>query len=442
MSMSGRLVGGLRRLRWLAVVTSFALITSVLQAGLLPERTRQEAEAAVALRARPGAGPVDRPAPASATPDKAVAPNRRPPVVPPAIRASGAPRTLSTREWQLVSGQDDREEPDGPPVFTRLLLRPGYVLGDTSLLAYFDVDEDQPWTSWRVSLYDAASQTEQASTTLTRDDLKRSACAAQREYCRSLGANEGWDLDPAKRYFVVLTAVFDDREVPSEPTEEAQPRRTIMPPPIPTRQAAGCGCGTALGMTDARQAIRGVGVNTATGAFSLVERDLAMASYGVQFASTRVYSSANPRTGFFGPGWAWSYGMQVAPSDSGALVRADDGAVVEYRLVNGRYQRPPGVRSTLRKTDTGWTLVTPQQISYDFDDKGRLTAVHNARQVGVRLAYTDKGIQITDASGRVAKAWVEDGLIRKISLPDRRKVEYFYDERSRLVAVKDARGHV
>jgi RHS repeat-associated protein len=433
-----RVSGRVDHVRWVVVICALALIASVLQ----PGPARQEAEAAVAPRALPGAGPVDRAAPSSATSDKPFGPGKRPPVVPRGIFAGGEPRDLSAQEWLRVSGRGGDLKAAETPVFTRLLLRPGYVLGDTSLLAYFNVDEDAPWTSWRVTLFDAESQTEQASTSLTREDLRRSVCAAQRDYCRSFGASDGWDLDPAKRYFLTFTAVFPDREVPSAPTERANPRRTILPPPIPDRQAAGCGCGNALGTTDARQAVRGVGVNTATGAFSRVEQDLGMASFGVPFVSTRVYSSANPANGLFGPGWAWSYGMQVAASDRGALVRGDDGAIVEYRLADGRYQRPPGVRSTLRKTGTGWTLVTPEQISYDFDRQGRLTSVHNARRVGVRLTYTADAVEITDASGRTAKARVEDGLIRRISLPDRRNVEFAYDKRSRLTAVEDARGHV
>ncbi|MGH3488723.1 MAG: RHS repeat-associated core domain-containing protein, partial [Actinopolymorphaceae bacterium] len=423
---------------WLVVICSLALIAAVLQ----PVPSPEPAEAAVVPRALAGAGPVARAAPASATPNKPFAPGKRPPVVPRGVVASGEPRELSAQDWLRVSSQGVVLQAADTPVFTRMLLRPGYVLGDTSLLAYFNVDEDAPWTSWRVTLFDAESQTEQASTSLTRDDLRRSGCAAQRDYCRSFGASDGWDLDPAKRYFLTITAVFPDREVPSAPTQRANPRRTIVPPPIPDRQAAGCGCGNALGTTDARQAVRGVGVNTATGAFSRVEQDLAMASFGVPFVSTRVYSSANPASGLFGPGWAWAYGMQVAVTDRGALVRADDGAIVEYRLADGRYRRPAGVRSTLRKTGAGWTLVTPEQVSYDFDRQGRLTSIHTARQVGVRLAYTAEGVEITDASGRRAEARIKDGLIRKISLPDHRNVEFAYDKRSRLIAVEDARGNV
>ena len=424
----------------MVVICSLALIASVLH----PGQTRQPAEAAVVPVARAGAGPVDRPAPASVRPDRAFAPGKRPPVVPRGTSADGGPSRLSAQEWLRVSEPAGVRQSDAAPdpVFTKVLLRPGFVLGETSLVGYFDVDEDRPWRAWRVTAYDAESHSEQASTSLTRADLERSRCGALREYCRSFGALDGWDLDPARRYFVIVTALFSDLSVESPPSYRAKPRTTITPPPIAAKQAAGCSCGNALGMTAAGQAVRGVGVNTATGAFARVEQDLGMASFGVPFASKRVYSSANPAAGPFGPGWAWSYGMRVVASDRGAAVRADDGAEALFRRVNGGYVRPAGLRSTLRKTGTGWSLVTPEQISYAFDQRGRLTSVLTARDVGVRLAYTEDGVEITDASGRVAEVRVKDGLIRKIRLPDERNVEFFYDEASRLVAVEDPRDQV
>lgn len=315
------------------------------------------------------------------------------------------------------------------------------MLGDTSLVAYFDVrEQDQDWTSWRVRLYDAATKTEQTSTTLPRSELV-APCGAVREFCRSFGVADGWALDPDKEYFVTIAAIYGDgREVVSDDSPNARPRKTIMPPSIPASQAAGCACGTALSMTHARQAVRGDGVNTATGAYSRVEPDLSMASFGVPFASTRVYSSANPSAGPFGPGWAWSYGMRVTGSEDGAVVRADDGAEVLYRLEDGKYVRPPGVRSTLRKTDDGWTLTTLRQFRYHFNEQGRLTSIRDPRGIGVTLDHTDTGITITDPSGRKVEVRISGGLIRDILLPDQRKVQYEYDEAGRLTSYKDARA--
>lgn len=440
--MSSRTLIRLHRVRWLAFVCALTLITSMAP----PLRQTAAAAAGPVPTAGPGAGPVDRPLPSSVRPDTAVPPDKRPPVVPPGLPAAGEPSQLTPAQWAQIPkpGTTQARAEAAEQVFTGLLLRPGYVLGDTSLVAYFDVDDsDGSWSAWRVRLYDAGSGTEQASTELTRADLEQAACGAQREYCRSFGAGDGWTLHPDRTYFVRLAAVFDDgREVVSAPSEPSGPRTTIIPPAIPAGQAAGCGCGNALGMTSARQAVRGIGVNTATGAFSHVEQDLAMASYGVPFVSTRVYSSANPASGPFGPGWAWSYGMRVTASDDGAVVRAEDGAEALYRLVDGGYVRPPGLRSTLRRAGDGWELTTPSQITYAFDGQGRLVAVHNARKAGVRLAYTETGLTVTDASGRVVEVRMSANLVRDIILPDHRRVQFEYDEHSRLVTVKDARHHI
>ncbi len=387
-----------------------------------------------------GAGPVDRPAPASARPDEAVPPEKWPPAVPAGVRAGGEPVRLSAQDWERVRkpGQGAAEAEE---VFAGVLTRPGFVVGDTSLVAYFDVrEDDRAWSSWRARVFEASTGTEQASTVLPRSELQV-PCGAVRQFCRSFGGREGWVLDPAKEYFVTLAAILDEGgELASAPGPNTRPRTTVEPPAIPTEQTSGCGCGTALSTTGARQAFRGDRVNTATGAFTRIEPDLTMASFGMPFTSTRVYSSTLNQGGLFGPGWAWSYGMRVTPTDDGAMVLADDGAQVRYRLVDGSYRRPAGVRSTLRKTDGGWELVTLGKVVYGFDGQGRLVSVRTPRGMGVSLAYTDTGITVTDASGRVARARVVDGLIRSITLPDHRKVQYEYDEAGRLAVYKDARG--
>jgi RHS repeat-associated protein len=432
----------MRRLRWLVCLLVLAVVVSALPAIEVPDR----AVVPGTPDAVAGPGPVERPLPAAARPN--TAPVKRSPVVPPGIRAAGAPRVLSVEEWA------QQPKPSGPrtvsalvdavddPVFEELELRSGFVLGDTSLVVYFNLhNDDRSFQTWTVKLFDAAAGTEQASTTLQPADLDP-PCDTIRKYCKSFGAAQGWVLDPAKDYFVTITATFaDGREVVSAPSPAAKPRTTIVPPPITGPLAAGCDCGNALSLTAAGQAVRGIGVNTATGAFSRLERDLSMASFGVEFASIRTYSSALVNPGPFGPGWAWSYGMRVTTAAEGAIVRAEDGAEAFYRLDdNGSYLRPAGVRSNLRPAGTGFELVTPSQTVYSFDAEGRLTAVLNPRGAGVRLAYIETGVTITDASGRVAKATVVDGLIRKVELPDGRKVSFSYQQ-GRLATFVDARGN-
>jgi hypothetical protein len=74
--------------------------------------------------------------------------------------------------------------------FVDVLLRPGFVVGDTSLVAYFNLT-DQGFESWRVDLYDTESRTKQESVVLGRDKLGNDGCGALRGYCKSLGVAEG-----------------------------------------------------------------------------------------------------------------------------------------------------------------------------------------------------------------------------------------------------------
>jgi RHS repeat-associated protein len=427
------------RQRWLIAAVVLALTVS-----LLPTVGPQPAGAAAkALSARAGAGPVDRPLPASVRPAEAVPAGKRPPVVPPSVPAAGAPSKVSPQRWSELTGparaaaaparaaaaSARAAAADG--AFTGLSLRPGFVLGDTSLALYFGAaGVDPAWRSATVRLFEAGSQTEQVSTSISREDLESTSfCGGAGDFCRSFGARDGWLLDEAKEYFVTVAAVAGDgQEVPSDPSPNSRPRRTLDPPAISGGQAGGCGCGNALAQTDAGQASRATGVNTGTGAFVRVEQDLAMTSFGVQFSSARTYSSANVTPGPLGLGWAWSYDMRVTASADGALVRAEDGAEARYGLrEDGSYARPPGVRSNLRRAGDGWQLVTPYQITYAFDGQGRLASVLNARGAGVRLSYADSEVRITDASGRVAKAFLKAGLIRSIVLPDGRRVSYGYE---------------
>ncbi|HEX6684667.1 MAG TPA: polymorphic toxin-type HINT domain-containing protein [Candidatus Limnocylindrales bacterium] len=422
-----------RRVRWMIFVLVPMVVVS-----LLPSVTRAQTPAALQFPAiAEPAGPVDRPAPASARPDEAVPPDKIAPPVPLGVKAGGAPVILPLTAWERTLSAVAAQE-----VFANVQLRSGFVLGDTSLVGYFDVrDQDPAWTSWTVRLYDAATMTEQASTNIPRSELVQ-PCGAVRQFCRSFGSEQGWILDPAKEYFITIAAVFPDApEVVSPESNRAKPRTTVIPPPIPAKQASGCGCGSALGMTAAKQAMRGDGVNTATGAFTRVETDLVMNSFGIPFGSARVYSSVNADVvGPFGPGWAWSYGMRVTAGEAGAVVRADDGAEVLYRLVDGVYQRPAGVRSNLRRAGDGWELVTLRGVVYGFDAQGRLVFIRSPRGVGVSLAYTVAGITITDASGRAVQVRISGGLIREMLMPDQRKVQYEYDTAGRLVVYKDPRA--
>lgn len=433
--------------RWLGAAVAVGFAASL----LIAVGPQEVAEAAPDVpSATAGQGPTDRPMPDGVRRSTALPEDERPPVVPEAVSAGGAAAEVTAGEWRALTAPARPLAAAGG--FDELDLRPGFLLGDTSVVLYFsggDVDPD--WTHAVVRMYEGDDQTEQESARLTRAELEGPRFCGTAEFCRSFGTEDGWELEEGKDYFVTVAAVLPGGdEVVSEPSGEARPRATILPPSIPDDQAAGCGCENALAPTASGQAQRGVGVNTGTGAFVRVERDMQMASFGIPFASARTYSSANNRQGPFGVGWAWSYDMRVTETDDGVIVRAEDGAEALYTPDGDGYTRPPGVRSDLRRDGDGWELVTPQQVTYRFGATGRLVAALNPRDAGVRLAYVevddkDKDedrdeIRITDASGRTAVAHLVDGLIEKLTLPDRRQVRFEYTD-GLLTEVEDARGN-
>lgn len=381
-----------------------------------------------------GAAPEQRGLPANAAPNEPVAENERPPVVPPVVRAGGAPEKISARGLaqarQAAPGEAAKD----------LLLRPGYVVGDTSLVVLFNL-ADESFDTWRVDLFDVGTGTRQESVTLGKDALATSKCQQPRTYCKSLGTAEGWTLDTGRQYFATITAIYPDGEVPSAASDQATPRATIDPPSVPARQAAGCNCSGALGQTDASQAIRAIGVNTGTGAFTRIEKDLSLTSFGVAFDSARAYSSANTGPSAFGPGWAWAYDMKVTAAEGGAVVRAEDGSDVLFAADGDTFVRPAGVRSNLRRAGDGWELVTRNNIVYAFDAQGRLASVLNPRQQGLRFAYGTDTITVTDASGHKALVRLKSGLISSVALEDGRNVQYEYTN-GLLTKVRDARGEI
>jgi RHS repeat-associated protein len=400
--------------------------------------------------APPGAGPVSRPLPSSAEPNHGYPAGQRPPVVPLETPAAGAPRRLSAQQWAVVPKPGMRHrQADGPPPTTggarNVLVRPGFALDDTSLVVYFDTADPgiSGWSSWLVTVYDPDTQAAQESKPLAPAEAKK--CNTARTYCRTFGTAEGWSLVGDHPYFVTITVTLTDgTQVVSDPSDKAKARTTATPPALPAAQAAGCVCGNALAPTATAQAVRGSGVNTGTGGYATSSTDLRMAGFGVPFRAVRRYSSTSTAAGSMGVGWSWTYDVRVIPPAAGqtsVTVRAEDGAQVVYpRAADGSYQRPPGVRSNLSATATGWTLVTPDQVTYAFDQTGRLLSIRNSRGLGTSVSYAATKWTITDAAGRkVTVDLGSDGLVKAITLPDGRSTRYQYHS-GRLAAVTDAAG--
>jgi RHS repeat-associated protein len=424
-------------LRSLVLVISSALVAGMLSVGALPM-------AVAAPVAVPGAGPAQRELPVAARADRGLGEDAQIPVVPPATVGAGqAVAALRGEGVRVAAGPraaaDDR----------RLITRSGFVLGDTSLVVYFDPDVagvDASWTRWFASVRNVETGVVQRGGVGDREVLEAEACGLPLRYCQSLAAGQGWDLVAGQRYSVAISVIYPDGVVrESGETAPAAARATVLPASVPVEQASGCACANALTNTVSAQAVRGNAVNTAVGTYLRSEQDAAMSGYGIPFQAVRLYSSAVKGSGMFGTGWSWTYDVRVFDVEGSdrVRVRAEDGSVAEYVPDGaGGYRRPAGTTSLLARIDSGWRLTTAERRILEFDAGGRLVSVRNQRGHGVRLEYGDSGglVSVTDAAGRVVRVRTDAaGLITRLTLPDRRSVKYRYDA-GVLVGMRDARG--
>lgn len=465
-------MGGSKVIRPLRFGVVFALPV-VLAAALV--QTNIPALAGVPARPAPpvapaGRGPVKVAQSWRAQPNLGLPKGQRTAVEPPHLKAtppSGDPATGVPRRPLVPRAGTG-------PAATDLSLLPGLAVGDTSLVVYFDAPQTG-WTGGTVTLFaDADHSTEIHHGDFTFDQVNTQQCRTRAMFCFTLSNDtDGWGLVTGTPYVVtVALTAADGTQTVSDFSPASTPRTLPVPPSLPAEQVRGdLGTGSS-GRLDAQPAIRGAGVNTATGAFTQQGVDGVLASaYVVNVQLTRQYNSNDNSVSLLGAGWSFAYDAKVFPkpgaTDGSVVFRAEDGSETVYtRNADGTFASPPGVFSSLTaRPGGGWLVKTPggqQQLT--FDAAGRFRSVTDKRGKGVTIGY-DAGGQpstLTDAGGRVVTLTVSSGRLVTATLPDRRAIfysytgnllhtvrnpdgavtTYDYDSSGRLVKITDTLGHV
>ncbi|MCX6153179.1 MAG: DUF6531 domain-containing protein [Candidatus Kapabacteria bacterium] len=211
-------------------------------------------------------------------------------------------------------------------------------------------------------------------------------------------------------------------------------------------------------------------VNFFTGSFNHYENPaFALATGSVPLAFSFFYSSfsnlaPNPLKPL-GMGWSHSYNSYLETSDSNIVVYAANGDMLEFDYlnqdINGNYLPiTPGVYSKMRYIgNRTFSLTTKDQIRYyyyKFDSKDSiayLSSIYDRNNNTISLAY-----ESTDDSTKNHRiVWVQSSfggrklnfeyypgedanLIKSVSDPLGRKIEFIYDSNNLLVNYKDAAG--
>ena len=179
-------------------------------------------------------------------------------------------------------------------------------------------------------------------------------------------------------------------------------------------------------------------VNVASGNFTPTFTDLAVGGLGVSTEFARTYNSADsaPQTpGPFGPGWSFSYGMNVAAQTVDgavyAMVTYGDGQEATYvQQGDGSFVAPPGDYDVLAGIPGGgFTLTQRDRTIYTFGTTGRLLSITDRNGHATTMTYNASGelTGITDAAGRnYTISWSSGGEITQIAEPLGVQLTYSY----------------
>ncbi|WP_426502026.1 DUF6531 domain-containing protein [Dactylosporangium sp. McL0621] len=181
-------------------------------------------------------------------------------------------------------------------------------------------------------------------------------------------------------------------------------------------------------------------VNTASGNFVEVERDLVHGGRDALLTLTRTYNSRSDRTGPFGPGWSSWASVRLASRPDGLEYEGPDGQRALFPRLGDGYDTVAGVAARPRIADDRPVLEWTGGRRWEFGADGRPIRLDEGPGTEVRLTYADGRLTGLTGSGghTVTLTWEGERIVAAAS-SDGRAVTYSYDARGALVGV-DAPG--
>ncbi len=156
----------------------------------------------------------------------------------------------------------------------------------------------------------------------------------------------------------------------------------------------------------------------------------------VQLHFERFYNSRTGYTGPLGHGWTHNYNLTVIPADAGGLVgvRRAGGQVIYFTdNGDGTFSAPPGVHNQLTLTAGQYVFSTTENITYTFNDKGKLLTISDLHGNTLTMQYSSTDFPerltgISDDFGRTLalEYGYNSGLITKMTDPAGNEYLYGY----------------
>jgi RHS repeat-associated protein len=167
---------------------------------------------------------------------------------------------------------------------------------------------------------------------------------------------------------------------------------------------------------------------------------------GFDLVLQRTYNSLDAREdGAFGAGWSSILDMSLRLANDGSVdVRYPDGHGV-YFVAEGDAYVPgeDGIFDDLTYDGSGFKLITPNQITYQFDAEGALTAIQDRHGNTIAMERDGDGhvTRIMDSGDREYSLTYDGDHVASISDPSGRTISYQYSNDD-LIGVTDGRGGI
>ncbi|PPF31162.1 DUF6531 domain-containing protein, partial [Rathayibacter tritici] len=181
-------------------------------------------------------------------------------------------------------------------------------------------------------------------------------------------------------------------------------------------------------------------VNTATGNFLEVERDLTFDGGCATLLLERSYNSLDERIGAFGRGWSSIVEQRLRLGDEGAVWVMPDGREVIFPREGAGWARAVGENCWLEARDGLLVVSDSRGTTVEFSASGRWRAHDSGPGTGITAEYVDERlVRLRHARGRcIDLEWSGDLVVAALA-SDGRRAEYRYDE-DRLASVSLAAG--
>ena len=180
-------------------------------------------------------------------------------------------------------------------------------------------------------------------------------------------------------------------------------------------------------------------VDIATGNCTYTLTDLFVSSPGLSVAIKRTFNNLDLRSSSMGWGWRFSYDMRIIfVSDNSdaitnaVIIKPNGKRDIYTKGVGDIFDPPPGIYSTLTLNADGTATLEKKNLTYTFNQGGRLTEIKDLNGNTLTINYTDTSetaeiTTIVDSVNRTYDFTYENSKIKTITDPASRVVTYTYN---------------